>query len=433
MSELYVAENIVIDDIEFVISKIEDRTGFSNVQVSDIDEFIKNEPATMFYIDDKFNVKMEEDKSSHYLWIDTGFEEDGKPIFISMINNYGYYEGHFTGHYRFLANGMMNYFPGNYKAINDNIYKFETKYRQKIEKRLVKHLNEKYQSDDNFENRKFFIEPDEEPQNSKDTTNETFNGSTYSELSDYTGYSQTSMANQIRKQLLVDNWKSIEGLERYIKIIGARLWQIIEQGKTECYILNRAKSAIINTGMLDKFGEDIRIMYRVNLTRKTYDAYKLIESKTDFLENDFTKEQTLEKIKPISFFDDEETFSATIQEFDINTKSLTHIINERRERFSEELQELSDDVLAARIKNALELGLKLAERDKTFVKPNFSGKYRGIAWLMPLHLNSSFTDDPELVLVVNKMGEFYEIKTILPYDDGVKDRITAMTLYSKLW
>ena len=99
----------------------------------------------------------------------------------------------------------------------------------------------------------------------------------------------------------------------------------------------------------------------------------------------------------------------------------------------EELQQISDDILAARIKNALELGLKLAERDKSFVKPNFSGKYRGIAWLMPLHLNSSFTDDPELVLVVSKMGEFYEIKTILPYDDGVKDRITAMTLYSKLW
>lgn len=433
MSELYVAENIVIDDIEFVISKIEDRTGFSDIKISDIDEFIKNEPATMFYIDDKLNAKMEEDKNCHYLWIDTGFAEDDKPIFISMINNYGYYEGHFTGHYKFLANGMMNYFPGNYKTINDNIYKFETKYRQKIEKRTIKHLNEKYQKIGENEPRKYFVEPAEETKNEIGVSAEKSQNTVASDLTYRYGSAPAAMANHIKKQLLVDNWKSVEGLDRYIKIIGARLWQIIEQGKTEYYVLNRVKSAIINTGMLDKFGEDIRIMYRANLTRKTYDAYKLIESKNDYLENDFTKEQTLEKIKPISFFDDDGTFSATINEFDINTKSLTHIINERRDRLPEALQQMSDDLLAARIKNALELGLKLAERDKSFVKPNFSGKYRGIAWLMPLHLNSSFTDDPELVLVVNKMGEFYEIKTILPYDDGVKDRITAMTLYSKLW
>ena len=141
----------------------------------------------------------------------------------------------------------------------------------------------------------------------------------------------------------------------------------------------------------------------------------------------------LEYIKPINFFDGEEVFEATIDDFDINTKSLTHIINERRSRFPESIQNIPDDNLAARVKNALELGLKLAARDKTYVKASFSGKYRGIAWMMPLHINSSFADEPELVLVVNKQGEFFEIKTILPYDDEVMDRITAMTLYSKLW
>lgn len=40
---------------------------------------------------------------------------------------------------------------------------------------------------------------------------------------------------------------------------------------------------------------------------------------------------------------------------------------------------------------------------------------------------------PELVMVVRRSGDFYEIKTILSYDDELKDRITALSLYSKLW
>ena len=36
-------------------------------------------------------------------------------------------------------------------------------------------------------------------------------------------------------------------------------------------------------------------------------------------------------------------------------------------------------------------------------------------------------------MVIRKKNEFYEIKTILPFDDDTKDRITALSLYSKLW
>jgi hypothetical protein len=42
-------------------------------------------------------------------------------------------------------------------------------------------------------------------------------------------------------------------------------------------------------------------------------------------------------------------------------------------------------------------------------------------------------EEPELVLVVRRNKEFYEIKTIIPYDDELKDRITALSLYNGLW
>ena len=56
-----------------------------------------------------------------------------------------------------------------------------------------------------------------------------------------------------------------------------------------------------------------------------------------------------------------------------------------------------------------------------------------MTWLLPMHVNADFTEEPELVMVICKMDEFYEVKTILPYDNDLKDRITALSLYSKLW
>ena len=52
---------------------------------------------------------------------------------------------------------------------------------------------------------------------------------------------------------------------------------------------------------------------------------------------------------------------------------------------------------------------------------------------MALHINREVTEEPELVLVIVKNGQFYEIKTILPYDEFVKDKLTALSLYGRLW
>jgi hypothetical protein len=217
-------------------------------------------------------------------------------------------------------------------------------------------------------------------------------------------------------------------------VIGCRLIQLIEQDNQQYYVLNNIKSAIINTGLLNQFGADIHILYRYNVTQKLYIAYKIIESKKDYIDNGFTKEQTLHEIVPINFFDEgEEVFDVTIDDFDVNHRSLLHIIEERRERFPQNVQSLSDNTIATKINNALELGLKMQKRDRNYAKPTYSSKTKTISWMMPLHINKELTEEPELVLVIRKNGDFYEIKTIIPYDDNLKDKITALSLYNGLW
>lgn len=175
-------------------------------------------------------------------------------------------------------------------------------------------------------------------------------------------------------------WNSKKGLERYIKILGKRITQIVDNNftehETDYYVMNDIKSVVVNSGLINTMGLDYMIQYRYYVGQKTYIAYKLIESKKDYLENKYTKEQAMKKLKPIMFLENntsQEILNATMDDFDISQKALLHIIEERRERFPEEIQ----------------------------------------------------NEDPELITKY--------ILNALPYDDEIKDRITALALYSKIW
>ena len=244
----------------------------------------------------------------------------------------------------------------------------------------------------------------------------------------------SNVTEAIYGRLLFPNWKSMKGLDRYIKIIGARITQLVDAGRTEYFVANKTKSAIVNTGMMDLFGNDFLVLYRYYEKYKTYIAERVIESKQDYLNYGFTKEQSMMQIEPISFFDEkEEVFNPKKEDFDINQNCLIHIIQERRERFPESIRSQSDSKIAGQIMNALERGIKMQRRDRSFAKASYSGKSGTISWFMPLHIDAPLSEDPELVMVVRRSGDFYEIKTILSYDDELKDRITALSLYSKLW
>ena len=44
----------------------------------------------------------------------------------------------------------------------------------------------------------------------------------------------------------------------------------------------------------------------------------------------------------------------------------------------------------------------MQKRDRNYAKPSYSSRTKGIAWMMPLHMNNEMTEEPELVLVVKK-------------------------------
>ena len=443
MGEVTFDKNIYVDNVDEMIAILEKETGISNIDINDIVEFVQGEKSTKFYFDQDMNGKDERARNITYLWLDTGFvDAKGNPLFISLLNHDGYFTGHFIGNSFYLSKKIY-YFYQNQRAVTQNEIKFKEKYKSKIEGRTVKNLTEKYKakaSNANLQTRdkidsigKFFADENalgediEDAGKATSTDEKSFRSYWTSEPSD--------LVKDIYKMLMINNWKSINGLDRYIKIVGSRIGQLIEQGKSDYYKLNRIKSAVVNTGLLDNFGSDIYVIYRKNISYGLYVPHKIVESKREYLYDGFItdKSETVE-VLPITFYNDGELpFRASIEDFDITPRALFHIIEERRHRFPENVRELSDAQLASKIRNALEIGLKMQLRDPSYAKPSYSTLTGTISWMIPLHINSELVEEPELVLVLRKAGEFYEIKTIIPYDDETKDKLTDLSLYSRLW
>lgn len=471
MSEYNIESNIIIDDVEAVCSNIQYLTKRINFEMEDIASFIRNEYFTKFYLDEKMNIRKEGEYGNKYLWLDTGFQaEDGKAIFISLLPEGEEYAGHYVGTAVTLSKKIGERYSQYKSTISKNQKMFFLKYQSMLPKRTTKHITDNfpqikaeesnsaptYKSIINADNSYKEYAPTVEPMDAHVMQVGETQGSMAIALKSIglsmnTNSSTTVEADDLEEQedlipkkipewvldlydeLLINTWRRPEGLDRYIKIIGARILKLIEQKKTEYYIMNKIKSVVINTGLIDKFGSDVLIYYKVNLSENCYKAYNVVMSKSELLTEDFAVADIKRELKPIQFNDEDIILKASLHDFDINYKSLAHIIDERTERFPNVYRSMKSDVLASKIKSALEIGLKLQQRDHNYAKPVYSTKQSGVSWYLPLHIHKSLSEAPELVMIIKKVDAFYQVKTILPYDDNIKDRITVMALYGNSW
>lgn len=420
-----VKENYIINDIENVKTFIENLTEYE-IDVEEMIGFIKTEKWTEFCFSSILQIREPKDKDAAYVWLDTGYiTPKGDTIFISLKKAskneepYYFYAGYYVGIAGYLAKGICDHNQSQAGTIKQNFERFKNKYQKKLEQRTKKHLGSNNSN----------IEKISNPDNGKEIK------STIPTIIE----NNTALVDDIYDKLLFPMWNSKNGLERYIKILGRRITQLVNDNftirETDFYVMNGIKSVIVNSGLINTMGLDYMIQYRYHVGQKMYVAYNLIESKREYIENKYTKEQAMKKLKPIMFFDDssQEILNATMDNFDISQKSLLHIIKERKERFPDEIRDEDPELIARYLFSAVEREIKILQRDPSYIKPTYSGETGTISWYMPFHIKRKFTEEPELVIVIRKVDEFYEIKTILPYDDEIKDRITALALYSKIW
>jgi len=438
--EYILKEGIIIDDVEDAVSRIRDLSGCEDVTMDKIADFAKNEANTMFYIDEylRSSTELNQNKRFMYMWIDTGYvsENYNSPIFISLIKSRDCYAGHFIGDARCLSHVIQKHFPSNSSEVSKNLLIFNTKYKTKVDKRTLRHINSDNETipvlenintsfQDKFSVLRHDLKNLPEGQEIEEYTEELYVNEDVEFPKKF-----TEVTESVWERLLIKHWDSIEGLDYYLKICGCRVYELIKEEKNQYYIINNIKSVVVNTGLFNQFGQDILVLYQYYAKTDSYYAHLVIESKSDLIATNFDREQISKNIEPISFYDSEDVFDAkSIDDFDINYRSLIHILRERKYRFPD----LPEQVLAEKLKNAISLGITITHRDRSFVKASYGSKQKGVAWILPLHVEREFSDEPELVMMIIKKNDFYEVKTILPYSDDIKKKIVSLSLYSKVW
>ena len=413
----------------------------------DVIKFMNESSYKIYYVDSKLNTSIEKTNDCRYVFINTGVRKNiGKSlVYVSFLYNpSGYFFGGYFGTIEFLLKSCASFLRLSGVEVDRRIAvlrkKIHSEYElygwNEIQTENNNGMSMEKSNNGTVENifNSLTIEFNKEVAGDNSKKNSKKNGTSVQRP--FVQYSVDNLVDIIYNELLINNWKSKEGLDRYLKIIGSRVQQLMKDNKNEYYIINKFKSAVVNTGLLDKYNNDILVMYKWYVTPGVYRADKVIESKKDLIKEGFTVEQAKMNISPITFFDDDSEMylkNVKFEDFDISQKSLRHILEERRDRFPEDVAMLSDDVLANKIDISLQIGIKMLQRDMTYARPSYSGKLEKICWLMPLHINRSFSEEPELVMVISKEEYYYEVKTIYSYDDTIKDRITAMELYRIGW
>lgn len=221
--------------------------------------------------------------------------------------------------------------------------------------------------------------------------------------------------------LLKENWgKAIETLRNYIRSLKCKVRNEIQATQAQSgqgYILNKDKNIIvINTGLLDKYCMDIYFRANINMNTVSIFNFVLINSKSELINYGFDKESIKKMPAPIKFYTDASQliFDATIEDFDLeDTYRLDHIIQARRERFPKEYRDTPIDVLAGKIVSGIKRAIRISERDYKYIVPMYNIKEDCLQFLMPLYLDNSVNDAPELAMVVGEQGGFYKVFTIL--------------------
>lgn len=308
-------ENICIPDTEKFLEYL------NNHLVNDFDiERFKDDFSAgripMHYFNNLFEKTSE--KNAAYLWIQLPvLSLKGNHLFISMKRGYNEFHGDLVGELPFLVHLITKGYDGK---VQEQVAANLTRFEDYIEQR-----------EDNPDIPETFSE--------EDVSSAKIDPESSAKL-----YVSNDLVREIKETLLIDNWETMEGFRRLLLVTGARANHYVKNNECDFYIINNIKSIVVNTGLLNKYGQCIKVMYRWHAKAENYLPYKLMDSKTAYIENDFTIEDANKDLKPIVFMDESSSpFSTDINRYDNSSKSLKHCTDSaRRDRFPESVKDISD-------------------------------------------------------------------------------------------
>ena len=416
--EYNILPNMTISDTSQFITAMQNQSQqvITEEDLDKIKQYVSDNKDTVFYFGNDLVEKYSPEYADKAI-IDTGIlNQKSQHLFLSLLKEGSTeFRGYFVQTIHAFFKHGKSHFMGKESTFKQRYNSFSEKYRKIAEDKKDKILQ--------FETIILKEEPDPYKKEEKPKDDNYYN-------------KMNELTIPLKQLLNKNEWALDEGLDRHIKVIGDRIKIAIKENLTNYFVMNDLKDVIVNTGLMDKFGNYILIMYRMNHTYDNYRPYIIIDSKQDYIDNGFTKIQASIPLVPIPNIIAEEIrngISSDFDDYDLSFNSLKHIIIDRIERFPSQCSILSERDIAEKIRTALKDGVEKLKMDGGYAKPIYSTDTHEICWVFPLKIFAKANQEPELVLVVRKDREFYSLKTVLPYDEEIKDRIRSAKLYQSEW
>lgn len=197
-----------------------------------------------------------------------------------------------------------------------------------------------------------------------------------------------------------------------------------QKGNGYLYSKNKLR-CILNLGLIDIYGNDIYILDNTpNKGDFRVKDLELVNSKLDLISTGFSQSEL--KDLPSSFdlskFHKDCIFDANIEDFDfLDVIRLNHIIEERRDRFPDKFKNESCKIMCDKLKEAVELAVKISKTDCRYIVPKYDFFRKKIQFMIPFHLDNELQDVPELAIIVGKNKNIWNVHTIITMDDAIAD------------
>lgn len=377
--------------------------GFSNLSglevTNAINKSVKKTDKTR-YFDFDYTELEESESGKTVMWLDTGYTDDtGETVYVQFTGG-NPWTGAFVGTEKCILDYQREY--------RENVLASSKEKAQKLEKDLEVDLTK-------IDGVNVIFEDSDKSQSQQAPKKET------------TKEDKVPFLDVLYGELLIPNSWDKASLRNYINTCIIRINHCIRKGKSvEKYVkMNNNKTlAIIDSGLLDKFGNKIMLMAKTNGDGLGHEV-RMCGGKAYMSNLGFDKAELNRVIERVQFSDNgitDLTFLGDMCDFDLDSRvRLEHCIEDRRARFPESYREVSPQVICSDIVRAVEIGVEISKYDRNYIKPIYNRNDDSISFVIPYHLSNNFQNKPELGIVIGQVAGYWQIMTVLGYNEVMID------------
>lgn len=244
-----------------------------------------------------------------------------------------------------------------------------------------------------------------------------------------------NVENIVDYQVIVmsKSWTTIAGdynaLRYYLESICC--YAYTHQDKQDI-ITNNMDDYVVNTGILDIFGQEVLICFHVleDKVNITIDEFSPAESKAVLLQKGFTEKDIRKKLRPVTVWENDDISrikSAKYEDFDLADRSkLKMLLTSKQELLLSHGIDTSPYTLAKSIEESIRLALRINKRDENYIRPGYDNMTGNIHFMMPLRIKANIDSMADLILEVEYDEGLYRISNILTHEEAyLKNKVVS--------